>query len=54
MKKSILSFGTPIPKTQQKSIHGGISCIECYDNCVLTSKDKIELGICFNSCRSIC
>lgn len=29
MKKSILNFGTPITKTQQKEIHGGINTLPC-------------------------
>ncbi len=29
MKKSILNFGTPITKTQQKEIQGGMNTIPC-------------------------
>ena len=54
MTKSILNFGTPISKIQQKRIHGGTSCYECYDNCVATSRDRMELGICFDNCSSVC
>lgn len=43
-----------LKKNELKSITGGITCFECYDNCVATSKDRMELGICFDNCQLIC
>ncbi|WP_299207495.1 hypothetical protein [uncultured Dokdonia sp.] len=36
---------------EQKVITGGNNCAACYDNCVLTSKDRMELGDCFDACQ---
>ena len=55
MKKLINIDSTRIlNKHELKSINGGITCFECYDNCVATSKARMELGICFNGCQLFC
>lgn len=38
-------------KLKQKSITGGNACIACYDHCVLVSRNRIELGDCFDNCQ---
>lgn len=52
MKKNLSSLGTKICKTKQQQIVGGNACIECYDFCVATSRNRVELGICFDQCQA--
>ncbi|MFC4634810.1 hypothetical protein ACFO3O_12885 [Dokdonia ponticola] len=35
----------------QQVITGGNACIACYDHCMLVSRDRIELGDCFDNCQ---
>lgn len=41
-----------LDKTQQKAINGGFNCAACYDSCLRTSRDRIELGECFDYCQA--
>lgn len=52
MKKTILKLGTTISKPKLQKIVGGNACVQCYDSCVSNSRDRIELGICFDECQA--
>jgi hypothetical protein len=55
MLKKILKLNgaQELNKSEQQAITGGmlIPCIDCYDHCVLVSRDRIELGDCFDNCQ---
>lgn len=53
MLKNILKINgvQELDRIKQKAITGGNACVACYDSCVLTSRDRIELGDCFDYCQ---
>ena len=52
MKKSISQLGITLNKVEQKQIIGGnIPCFNCYNNCIQTSADRIELAACYDACH---
>ncbi|GGG36876.1 hypothetical protein GCM10011344_42150 [Dokdonia pacifica] len=51
MLKNIKKVGEVLTASTQKSITGGNACIACYDHCVLVSRNRIELGDCFDNCQ---